>query len=60
MLFKKTSDAKIQKSFTKPKIKFIKSNHLKKIFNTHKLFNMNFFDQHNIEVALHKYVWQNW
>jgi len=48
---------KIQHSFIKTKTQFIKLNNF--IFNSstsYKSFSTNFFDQHDIEVALHKYV----
>jgi hypothetical protein len=28
--------------------------------HSYKSFSTNFLDQHDIKVALHKYVWENW
>jgi hypothetical protein len=40
---------------------FIKLNDLKKILqHWYESFNINFFDQHDFKMALHKYVWKNW
>jgi hypothetical protein len=57
----KNIGVKVQKSFTKTKIQFIKLNDLKKnLQHSYKSFNTNFFDQNHIKMTLHKYFWQNW
>jgi hypothetical protein len=48
---------KVQKSFTKTKIQFIKLNDfLKNLQHSYKSFNTNFFYQHHIKMRFHKYV----
>ncbi len=51
---------KFKSPLLKPKFNLLNQIIEKNLQRSYKSFSTNFFDQHDIKVTLHKYLWQNW